>query len=120
MLRTARACACALVLAVSGCALTFDATHLGVPASLASAAQAPDSGEAFQVTRHPVFLLWGAFAAGSPSIEDVLAGQLGTGARVANLRIRVHSSLSDLFFTALTLGLVVPRSVTFEGTVVQK
>ncbi len=55
-----------------------------------------------------------------PNLEDVLAGQLGTGARIANLRIKVRSRWSDLLVTALTLGIVVPRSVTFEGVVVSK
>jgi len=49
----------------------------------------------------------------------VLAGQVGTGARIENLRIRVRSRWSDLLVTGLTLGLVVPRSVTFEGLVVK-
>jgi hypothetical protein len=36
---------------------------------------------------------------------------------VADLRIRVRSRFSDVLITGLTLGLVVPRSVTFEGVV---
>src|SRR2546427_12118445 len=41
-----------LALALSGCALTLDSTHLGVPVSLAGAAQRPDSGTPFRVTEH--------------------------------------------------------------------
>ncbi|MGH7605986.1 MAG: hypothetical protein ACREME_01485 [Gemmatimonadales bacterium] len=107
-------------LTVSGCALTFDSTELGVPATLAESAQEPPRGAPFRVTRHPVFLLWGAVAASRPNIEDVLAGQVGTGARLANLRIRVRSRWSDLLVTVLTAGLIVPRSVTFEGIVVPR
>ncbi len=115
-----RAAVLALALAVSGCALTFDSTHLGVPVSLAGSPQAPDSGTAFRVTKHPVYLFAGLVPVGQPNLEDVLAGQVGTGARISNLRIKVRSRWSDLLITGLTLGLVVPRSVTFEGTVVAK
>jgi hypothetical protein len=107
-----------LALTVSGCALTFDATDLGVPTSLAEPAQTPPQGESFRVTKHPVFLLWGLVAASRPNAEDVLAGQVGTGARVANLRIKVRMRWSDLLVTGLTAGLISPRSVTFEGVVV--
>ena len=108
----------ALALTVSGCALTFDATDLGVPTSLAEAAQTPPQGESFSVTKHPVFLLWGLVAASRPNAEDVLAGQAGTGARIANLRIKVRARWTDLLVTGLTAGLISPRSVTFEGVVV--
>jgi len=50
----------------------------------------------------------------------LLAGQVGTGARIVNLRVKVRSRWSDLLVTGLTLGLVVPRSVTFDGVVVRK
>ena len=116
----ARAGLAALALTVSGCALTFDSTELGVPASLAESAQNPPQGTAFRVTRHPVFLLWGLVPVSRPSAEDVLAGQVGTGARIANLRIKVRSRWSDLLITALSFGAIVPRSVTFEGMVVPK
>ncbi len=107
-----------LALTVSGCALTFDATQLGVPTSLAEPAQTPPQGEAFSVTKRPVFLLWGLAGASRPNAEDVLAGQAGTGARIANLKIKVRARWSDLLVTALTAGLISPRSVTFEGVVV--
>jgi len=108
----------ALALTVSGCALTFDATDLGVPTSLAEPAQTPPQGESFRVTKHPVFLFWGLTAASRPNAEDVLAGQAGTGARIANLKIKVRARWSDLLVTGLTAGLISPRSVTFEGVVV--
>jgi len=108
----------ALALTVSGCALTFDARDLGVPTSLAEPAQSPPQGAPFRVTKRPVFLFWGLAGASRPNAEDVLAGQVGTGARIANLRIKVRSRWSDLLVTALTAGLITPRSVTFEGIVV--
>ncbi len=108
----------ALALTLSGCALKFDATELGVPTSLAESARTPPQGTAFSVTKHPVYLLWGLTAAARPNAEDVLAGQAGTGARIANLRIKVRARWSDLLVTALTAGVISPRSVTFDGVVV--
>ena len=107
-----------LALTVGGCALTFDATELGVPTSLAESAQAPPQGTPFKVTKHPVYFFWGLAAVARPNVEDVLAGQVGTGARIANMRIKVRSRLPDFIVSVLTLGVIVPRSVTFEGVVV--
>jgi hypothetical protein len=50
----------------------------------------------------------------------VLAGQLADGAEVASLRIRARSKFADLLVMVLTAGLVVPRTVTFEGVVIQR
>lgn len=116
--RVTRAGLVVLALTVSGCAMTFDATELGVPTSMAESAQTPPQGTPFTITKHPVFLLWGLTAASRPSAEDVVAGQVGTGARVANLRIKMRMRWGDLFVTAITGGLISPRSVTFEGVVV--
>ena len=119
MIRSAtRAGLLVLALTVSGCALTFDATDLGVPTSMAESAQNPPQGEAFHITRKPVFLLWGLIGTSRPNAENILAGQVGTGSRVANLKIKIRMRLGDLIVTGLTLGLVNPRTVTFEGVVV--
>ena len=119
MIRSAtRAGLLVLALTVSGCALTFDATDLGVPTSKAESAQNPPQGEAFHITRKPVFLLWGLIGTSRPNAENILAGQVGTGSRVANLKIKIRMRLGDLIVTGLTLGLVNPRTVTFEGVVV--
>ena len=107
-----------LALTLSGCALTLDSSNLGVPVSLAGAAQRPDSGTPFRVTKHAIYMLLGLVQVAQPNLEDVLAGQVGTGTRITNLRVKVRSRWSDLLVTGLTLGLVVPRSVTFEGVVV--
>jgi hypothetical protein len=117
-----RASVLALALALCGCALTLDATHLGVPVSLAGSPQEADSGTAFRVTKHATYLLAGLVSLSQPNLEDVLAGQVGAGAgaRIAKLRVKVRSRWNDLLVTALTIGLVVPRSVTFEGVVVPK
>jgi hypothetical protein len=116
----------ALALTVSGCALTFDSTELGVPTSMAEpAASTPPlppaaQGTPFRVTVHPVFLFWGAIPVARPNAEDVLAGQVGNASRIANLRIKVRSRWSDLLVTVLSGGTIVPRSVTFEGIVVPR
>ena len=107
-----------LGLAAGGCAMTFDSSHLGVPVTMASAATAsPTTGTPFRLNRHPVFMGWGLITLGAPNLEDVLAGQVGNGAGVTNLKIRVRARLTDLFITGLTFGLFSPRTVTFEGTV---
>jgi len=104
-------------LLLGGCAQTFDATTLGVPATLASPAAAPPKGDRFAVTSRAVFALWGVARLKQPSLRKVLAGQLGGGSGVADVKIRVRSRFSDLLITLLTGGLLVPRSVTFEGVV---
>jgi hypothetical protein len=121
LIKTLVRTSCALLaLASAGCALTIDSTHLGVPATLAAAAQAPPPGTAFQVTKHPIYLFLGLLPVSQPNIEDVLAGQVGAGSAVVNLRVKVTSRWTDLLVAGLTLGLVVPRSVTYEGIVTAK
>lgn len=110
----------ALALAAVACTQTFDSVELGVPVSMAEAAATPAAGDSFQVTRHPVWFLYGLVPASQPNIEDVLAGQLGTGKRIANLRIRQRMRWSDLLITVLTAGLASPRSVTLEGVIVPR
>lgn len=106
-----------LVLSLSGCALTFDATTLGVPVSLASPAGQPPEGTRFRVTSRAVYALWGVAPLKRPSLRKALAAQLGGDRGIADLRIRVRSRWSDVLITALTAGLIVPRAVTFEGVV---
>src|SRR5207245_10981873 len=88
-----------LALALSGCALTLDSTHLGVPVSLAGAAQRPDSGTPFRVTKHAIYLLLGLVPVAQPNLEDVLTGQVGTGTRITNLRVQVRRRRSDRLIT---------------------
>lgn len=110
----------ALALSAAACAQTFDSVELGVPVSLAEAVQAPVAGDTFMVTKRPVWFLWGLVPAAQANLEDVLAGQLRTGSRVANLRIRQRMRWSDVLITAITVGLASPRSITFEGIVVPR
>lgn len=106
-----------LVLLLAGCAHNFDATALGVPVTLASPAGQPAQGDRFSVSGKSVFGFWGLLRFREPSLRKALAAQLAGGAGVADVRIRVRSRWSDVLITGLTLGLIVPRSVTFEGVV---
>ena len=106
-----------LVLPLAGCAETFDATTLGVPATLATPADQPPAGDRFKVTQRSVYGLWGLATIKSPSLRKALAAQLAGGSGIAGLKIKARSRWSDVLITALTGGLIVPRSVTFEGVV---
>ncbi|HXQ29799.1 MAG TPA: hypothetical protein VN848_11075 [Gemmatimonadales bacterium] len=116
--RLRRATVIALALSVAGCAMTFDASHLGVTATMAEPLQSAGTGAAFSITKHPVYILWGLFPAAEPNLEDLLAGQLGAGASIAGLHIYTRTRFTDVLATVLTFGIVSPRSVTFEGVVV--
>jgi hypothetical protein len=106
-----------LSVSLEGCALTFDATNLGVPVTLATAAGQRVEGSRFRVTSRAVYVFWGLAKIKDPSLRKALAAQLAGGSGIANLRIKVRSKWSDVLFTALTGGLIVPRAVTFEGVV---
>lgn len=119
-LSVARASLLALALSTSGCAMTFDAAHLGVTATMAEPAQAPATGATFRITKHPLYLGWGLVQIGETNLDDLLAGQLGAGGSIAGLKIQVRSTVFGGVVTLLTLGLIAPRSVTYEGVVVPK
>ncbi|MEO8450095.1 MAG: hypothetical protein ABI647_09915 [Gemmatimonadota bacterium] len=102
----------------SGCAQTFDATTLGVPVSMAGPAGEAPAGTPFRVTAHSVHGLFGLVSMGRPSLEKKLAGQLVGGKAVANLKITTKMRWSDLLLTGLTLGLVAPKTVVYEGIIV--
>jgi hypothetical protein len=106
------------MLSAGGCAVTYDASHLGVPVSLAEAAQPPAAGTPFSVTKHPVYVMWGLFNGGEPNLDDLLSGQLGAGAGLAQVRIKSRMRWSDLLLTVISAGFISPRSVTFEGVIV--
>jgi hypothetical protein len=115
--RTSRLLLCFMLLTVSGCAETFDATTLGVPATVAVPAGQQVEGSRFSVTQRSVYGLWGVATIKSPSLRKALSAQLAGGSSIVGLRIRTRSRWSDVLITALTGGLIVPRSVTFEGIV---
>src|SRR2546428_6719612 len=78
-----------LALVPSGCALTLDSAHLGVPVSLAAAAQRPDSGTPFRVTKHAIYMLLGLVQVAQPNLEDVLAEHGRCRTRRTPFRIQV-------------------------------
>lgn len=102
---------------LTGCAETFDATTLGVPATLASPAGTPAAGDHFRVSTKAVFGFWGLAKLKQPSLRKALAAQLGGGTGLADVKIRTRSRFGDILFTVLTAGIIVPRTVTFEGVV---
>ena len=106
-----------LLLLLTGCAHSFDAATLGVPVTMASPAGQQPQGDRFVVSSKSVFGFWGLLRFKEPSLRKALAAQLAGGNGVANLRIRVRSRWTDVLFTGLTLGLIVPRTVTYEGVV---
>lgn len=106
-----------MLAALPGCAETFDATTLGVPATLAAPADQQVQGSRFTVTQRSVYGFWGIATIKSPSLRKALAAQLAGGSGIVGLKIRARSRWSDVLITALTAGLIVPRSVTFEGVV---
>ncbi len=108
---------CVLLVQLGGCAQTFDATRLGVPVTLAVAAGDPVEGTRFRVTSRALYAFWGLAKIKDPSLRKALAAQLAGGSGIANLRIKVRSRWSDVVISVLTAGLIVPRAVTYEGTV---
>ncbi len=103
--------------AVTGCVMTFDATSLGVPASMAAPATQPAVGDTFNIRSHAWYLFWGLFPSSEPSLERTLEGQLAGGRSVQNLRIHVYRRFTDILITVVSAGIVDPVSVSFEGVI---
>jgi len=103
---------------VMGCAQTFDATTLGIDASMSAPVSVQVQGEEFKLSKKAVYLVAGLFSASKPSLDEFLASQVTGDARIANLKIEVRSKPFDVLITILTLGIVVPRTVTYEGVIV--
>ncbi|HEX7024104.1 MAG TPA: hypothetical protein VF187_04720 [Gemmatimonadales bacterium] len=101
----------------SACAQTFDATTLGVPATMAAPAGEAVQGVPFKTTAHTVHAFFGLVPVGQASLQKALARQLVGGEGIANLRIRTKSRWLDVLVTGLTLGLIVPRTVIYEGVI---
>ena len=113
------ALAAALAAAAGGCyTMRFDARALGVTATMAAPASQPVPGDTFAVTSRAIHLLWGAVAIKEPNLRSVLAGQITGNQGVANLHITARKTWQDLLVTVLTVGIVSPTAVTYEGVVV--
>jgi len=115
-----RRCSLALLLlsAAAACTQSFDSTTLGVPVTMAAAPGEAVSGEPFKTRSHTVHALFGVVTLSQASLQKALARQLVGGNQVAQLKIKTTSRWSDVLFTLLTAGLLVPRTVTYEGVII--
>ena len=117
-MRAARTPAVALMLLLTGaCAQTFDATSLGVPATMAAAPGDTTQGTAFRTTAHTIHALFGLLPVSQANLRKALSRQLVGGQGISNLKIKTKSRWTDVLVTALTLGLVVPKTVIYEGII---
>jgi Bor protein len=109
----------ALTTMLAGCSLDFDATSLGVPVTMASPVAQPAAGDRFRVSSHALWAFWGMTKLKRPALNRALATQLAGGKGIADLKIKTHASFGDVLITVLTGGIFVPRSVIYEGVVVE-
>lgn len=109
-----------LLLLATGCAERFDATELGVPVVMGAEAGKPVEGDPFKVKSTSIHGLWGIVTLAPASMQKALMGQLLGGKSVANVKITVKSRFTDLLISVLTAGLIIPRTVEFEGLVVDQ
>ena len=116
MRRVPRALALALVLGAGACTQKFDAATLGVPVSMAPPADTTGA-VAFRSSGKSVHLLFGLFTISQANLQKALARQLVGGQQVSGVKITTKSRWFDVLLTGITLGVVVPRTVIFEGVV---
>ena len=106
-----------LVSLLPGCAMTFDATNVGVPVTMASPGGPVAEGQRFVINSSAVYAFWGAVPLKQPSLKEPLEQQLLGGKGVTDLKIKVKSKWYQVMFTVITVGLLVPRTVTYEGVI---
>ena len=104
-------------LLAAGCVQTFDATTLGVPVTMASPLDQPPDGERFKVNTTSLHAFWGLIPLSQANLEKALTAQLVGGKAVQDVKITVRSRWFDILGTIITVGLLTPRTVTFEGVV---
>ena len=105
------------LLASAGCTQSFDATSLGVPATMATTPGQAVEGTPFKTTAHSVHGIFGLVSISQANLQKALSRQLVGGQGVTNLKIKTKSRWLDVLVTGLTLGMIVPRTVVFEGVV---
>lgn len=110
----------AALLGGAGCTQSFDATSLGVPVSMGVAAGEQVQGTPFKTNVGTLHAFFGLVTLSKPNLRKALAGQLIGANEVAQLRIKSHSRWSDVLLTLLTAGLLVPRTVTYEGVIIDR
>ncbi len=113
-----RLLAIALPLLLGACSYTLDATQTGVPVTMASQNAQATPGTPFHVRKHAVYGLWGLATLSEPALHKALQTQLVGARQIADVRVHVRSRWSDVLLTALTGGLIIPRTVDIQGTVV--
>lgn len=119
MTRSALGLAGLLLLGSTACVTQqFDATTLGVPATLAAPAGEPVQGTPFRTSSHTWHGVFGLIPISQANLKKGLSRQLAGGTAVANLKITTRSRWSDVLITGLSLGLLVPRTVVYEGIIV--
>ena len=98
----------------------------GIPVSLIALADGEPVGtislidtETYTVTGKAVYALWGIPSITGPERHQTLAGQRVGGKALVDVKIKVRSRWSDVLVTVVTLGIIVPRTVTAEGIVVK-
>jgi len=102
----------------SACVQVYDARTLGAKTTLSARSAEQPQGEAFKISKTAFFAFWGIATASRPSLERVLSSQVSGESEIANLRITEKSRIGDIIVTVLTAGLVIPRTITFEGVIV--
>jgi len=107
---------------MSGCALTFTARDLGVATSLAEPGTDPTAGYAIQRHQSIPSSSYGAGRASRPKRGGRASPvKVGTGPRIANLRIKVRSRWSDLLVHRADGGRAhATAPLRFEGVVVAR
>lgn len=113
-----RALSLLVLVAATGCVQTFDAATLGVPVTMAAAPGEVPPGKPFKLTTHTVHGLFGLVTISQANLKKGLATQLVGAQQVAQLKIKTRSRFFDVIITGLTLGLIVPRTVSYEGVVI--
>jgi len=116
--RYARVLAGLTLLGAAACAQTFDATTLGVPVTMAAPAGEAVEGTPFHTTSHSLHAVFGLLTLSQANLQKALARQLVGGQQVTQLRIRTKSRFFDILVTGLTAGILVPRTVIYDGVVI--
>lgn len=117
--RLGRAALAVALTTTAACSLNFDATSLGVPVTMASPIGQSAPTDSFRVSTHAAWAFWGMAGLKRPALNKALATQLAGGKGITDLKIKTHNSFSDVLITVLTAGLIVRRSVIYQGVVTE-
>ncbi len=116
-MKAGRLALAALLLSGAACSQTFDTATLGVPVSMAGPAGPAPEGKAFKTTSHTVHTLFGLVLVSQANLQKALARQLVGGQGITQLKIKTKSRWFDLLVSGVTLGMIVPRTVVYEGVI---